>query len=323
MVSGKNGQGKSKCDLSAFIGLTGDIESVARNVSGQIIQDIKENVRVVDLIVPLLLASAPLVSYLLICHMSSSIQDSFTLYRASPTLATLYTTHFIHLDYGHFLRNLKSYILVAVVIYFLILLSGKRRELYAALFVIFLIIPFLISLSDVSCSPFGTGRGFSGVNSALYAFLPIPLFYVVGRWIIDGVEVYDSMLVFLVIAGISMYRLGESWVFVVETILLIILYLVLRFYLLGAKDYRFKIVGSIKCKVYQCFSLIFILFGVYRFFRYPFLFIPLEVSSNGISIGIVPHLVGFILGFSIPYFGILLGRSVIAYLERDEVGIES
>ncbi|HII66706.1 MAG TPA: rhomboid family intramembrane serine protease [Thermococcaceae archaeon] len=87
----------------------------------------------------------------------------------------LYTTHFVHVNFGHLLGNLIIFIVIFPTLYFLAE-AGKDVGLFKRFLVfVFLILPPILSIVDLLVMrryDLRYGMGFSGIDSALIGAVP-------------------------------------------------------------------------------------------------------------------------------------------------------
>lgn len=96
----------------------------------------------------------------------------FALLYTQPTLRTLYTAHFVHLDLPHLVTNVVVYLLVFPFSVVASVWSGRRRRFYVVALVVLVVFPVVLSGLNVLFPRPRLGMGFSGVNLAFVGYLP-------------------------------------------------------------------------------------------------------------------------------------------------------
>lgn len=112
----------------------------------------------------ILLVDIPLI---LILIYYSWLNESFTLYLSNPTLFTIYSSNFAHLNPTHLWDNIVSYLVLMLLI---IPLQKSRKFFYLNMGIIFLTIPFFVYVITNLCWNVKTSLGFSGIVAALLAY---------------------------------------------------------------------------------------------------------------------------------------------------------
>lgn len=153
--------------------------------------------------------------------------------RASPTLLTAYTSHFVHLHDAHLLGNLSVYLVVVPVTYLLCVLGG-RRQLFRITFVTLLAaFPFALSAMQLVFPREREILGFSGINAGFFGLLCLAWLVYTGRRFIGRNSLrYGPAVLFLTTGVIALVALpARAWRFEIAagSIALGILYLLVWF----------------------------------------------------------------------------------------------
>ncbi|WP_418284358.1 hypothetical protein [Halorubrum sp. DTA46] len=161
----------SNDDTRVDAGSETPVSAVNAGDEGVFWRELTAGVRAVDL---LLLAAVP-VALLALFSLSEATRRSLAFSYTDPTLATAYTSHFVHLDTDHLAGNVAGYFLLAGVGYALAVLSGHRRFFLSALVTFLLAFPFALSGLNLAVPRNAVGFGFSGINMALAGLLSLLL----------------------------------------------------------------------------------------------------------------------------------------------------
>jgi hypothetical protein len=102
----------------------------------------------------------------------TAVKRDLALLYTEPTLLSLYTAHFVHLDLSHIVANLLVYLLVVPFSLAVSVWSGRRRQFYTMCLVVLVIFPMVLSGLNVLFPRPRLGLGFSGLNMAFVGYLP-------------------------------------------------------------------------------------------------------------------------------------------------------
>lgn len=92
-----------------------------------------------------------------------------------PTVVTAFTAHYVSASAGHLLANVLGFAVLASLGYSLSLLARRRRLFLVALWTFLVAFPFVLSGLNLAVPRNAVGMGFSGINMALFGYLPIGL----------------------------------------------------------------------------------------------------------------------------------------------------
>lgn len=133
---------------------------------------------------------------LFVSLLPQSVQESWTLYLASPTLESVYLSNFVHTDGLHLLRNVIAYLFLVSVLLPLAVFADWKRELYVTSLFFFIAVPFVVSYYSIWMLR-GTSAetlvGFSGINSAFLGLLPVLLFAFLQRCVSSNIQLHYGL----------------------------------------------------------------------------------------------------------------------------------
>lgn len=219
-----------------------------------------------------------------------------------PTVLAAFASHFVHADATHLAANLAVYALVVPVTYVLCLRSGRRTEFFVTFATFVVAFPFALSALNVLLVRPRAGLGFSGVNMAFLGFLPTALFHYLSVRVTDAVGLDDSPLLFfagataivLLAVPVRPVTLGVA----AGSTLLALVYL--RSAVAGAggeqsvpADFRraFGRTGALELPVVAVAVFAFV----------PTAAFPSNPAAGGEVLNLFSHLLGYCLGFIVPY----------------------
>ncbi len=99
-----------------------------------------------------------------------------------PTPLTAYTSHVIHLDLGHLLGNLSTYVLLAGTFYGLCLLAAHQDFWRTVMIAYLLAFPPTLAALNLAIEREAISIGFSGMNTALLGALPVGIALVLTQY---------------------------------------------------------------------------------------------------------------------------------------------
>ena len=121
-----------------------------------------------------LVCSVPLVLGL-VALLPLATRRSLVFDYTAPTAPTAVASVFVHLDLGHLLVNVGLYALVAPVTFVLAAAGGRRRRFYTAFVTFVCVFPPVLSYLNLAIPRSAVGVGFSGVVMAFAGYLPLAL----------------------------------------------------------------------------------------------------------------------------------------------------
>lgn len=168
-------------------------ESVAETVEAlaehaPFVEGVKEGFHPVDL---LALSTVPVV-LLAVFSLSLETRRSLAFDYASPTLATAFTSHFVHLDTAHLVGNLVGYVVLASLVYLLALSTGNRQRVYLCVGTFLLAFPFPLSYLNLAFPLPGRYVGFSGVLMAIFGYALVEFARYLGEFFTEQFDVEQA-----------------------------------------------------------------------------------------------------------------------------------
>ena len=150
---------------------------------------------------------ASVAALLVVVHefLPATIQARFAFDHGEPTLLTLLTAAYVHVDDAHLFGNLVGYVVVAVVTYLVCRQLDRERWFWSTTALLLLVLPVLVNLANYlvlrTWFPWMTpvNRGFSGVVAGFGGFLLVTVFVLVASDYGRPVAVYVSEAVVLVL----------------------------------------------------------------------------------------------------------------------------
>ncbi|WP_435116050.1 hypothetical protein [Halolamina sp. C58] len=220
-----------------------------------------------------------------------------------PSLVTAYTAQFVHFDAAHLAANVLGYALVAGFGYVLAALSGYRRLFGVTAATYLLAFPPALSWLNLALPRNAVGYGLSGLNMAFVGLLALVL---VAYWsrLDDRISVrYAPGLFFAVVALIALIvpragtvtGIGAASVFVAAG------------YVVSARrSWPERPRSGRRPRLDRAGWLDAGILGVVTLFGYQFVGFDSLAADSGI-VNVYVHLLGFCLGFIVPYTALALG----------------
>lgn len=224
---------------------------------------------------------------------------------ADPTPFTAFTAHYVHLRADHLLGNLGGYVLLAGVGYALAALSGRRRFFFVAFVTFLTAFPVVLSALNLAVPRDAIGFGFSGVNMALAGLLPVLCHcYARDRLALGGSVRALPAAFFALVGWIALLALpvstdgaGLAGLAVgVAAALLAPLYAASSGIRLRQSSRRVARTVASRPGDGDLLAL-----GVILTVGYPIVGFPSELLSGGGVVNLYVHLLGFCLGFIVPF----------------------
>lgn len=262
---------------------------------------------ILTLLIPLGLAA---IHFLL----PESLRDVMVFDHSEFSIITLWTSAFVHLDFGHLLSNLVGYIAGIVPTLVLFTYQKRHRVFRRILFVFLVTFPPLIAISNYAIFQFGlqaenaATRGFSGVIAAIFGLLFAAVLEVIweqASWKetfgIGASVLLLSMIGILIRGGsLTLEMLGLGVFGVLLSLSLVVSLDALRHPIATAREYWLEML-----LVPYCVAVLVVFI--------PLLF-PINWIQDGSITNIFGHGIGLLLGF--------LGGAIIAFLLTDQGQIE-
>lgn len=243
------------------------------------------------------------------------LRRDLALLYTQPSVRTMYASHFVHFDLPHLAANLLVYLLVVPFSVAVGVWNGRRRRFYLVAFVFLLVFPPVLSGLNILFPRPRIGLGFSGINMAFVGYLPhvladqfegerpgrdrtraafLPLAFFAGMVVVT-VRVAGSLT--------AVTRVGKGWLIVAGAGSL---FAALGYTRAVASCLRSQgVTGGTVPPLAAFGSLLFVLLVIVGF--------PTVSPEGGSIVNLFLHLLGFSLGYIVPYtafqvFGISLDR---------------
>lgn len=253
-----------------------------------------------------LIAAVPLV-LVAVFTLPVGVREAYVLDYTDPTLATMYASHFVHLNAQHLAANLAGYAFVVPTAYLLCLLGDRRRTFRVAFLAFLLALPFGLSGLNLVFFRRAVAYGFSGVVMGYFGLLALALFgYVARRTDVAGGDRHAPVAFFAGIATISVALAPASRASGGVSVAALLLCGLYGHALLdlGTPLSRLRTGLSESPPGYLELGAV----GTLLFFGYPFIAFPADPFQGGTVVNLYTHLLGYALGFISAYtFQVLPG----------------
>lgn len=264
--------------------------------SGGVWVDAGERTSLLDVAAVLAVPAATVAAFLL----PRSVRSAFVLSYLDPTPVTMYASHFVHLGPTHLVTNLVVYLAVVPLTLLLSLLSDRRQRFYVAFFTILVAFPFVLSALNVALARPRVGFGLSGINMAFLGFLPLALReYLSSRYTELFRPEHAPLLFFVGTAIISLWGVPRT------TTTLLTGSASLLVCLLYARSITDEFPGSATAVVHRTLDefegVELALVAVSLSVLLPFAAFPPMMGSEAQILNVYTHLLGYSLGFIVPY----------------------
>jgi hypothetical protein len=261
---------------------------------------LRERVEGVDVAV---LLSIPVV-LVLVQLLPESVREALVMNYGSPSVLTMYTTHFVHAGWGHLAGNVLVYLVAVALVYALFLYAEARRTFFLGFALVVFVAPVPLSAMDLWTVGSQVGdlpsRGFSALASAFVGFLPVAVFVFLREEVSERLRVYESLGLFLIGLGVILIIYSGptdpvTWVALVAGVL----YYVHPVWKLDAEERgRFWEWNFWKRSLVMYAALFFVVS--------PVLLFPSNPASGGSLVNVVTHFSGFAVGYGITLFYVII-----------------
>lgn len=261
---------------------------------------LRDNVRLRDCVA---LAAVPATVAGLFVGLSTAQRRGLAFDYADPSPVTAFTAHYVHVSVGHFAANLVGFVLLAGTAYVLAVLSD-RRELFGVAAVTYLgAFPFVLSGLNLALSRNAVEYGISGVNMAFAGLLGLLLVAYARRRVDGRVRLrYAPAVFFAAAAAVSLLAVeSRSLALGIATVsaLAAVGYVAVWWRRVADEppsaagdSGRWLDVGVLAAAV--------LVGGLYVAF-------PDSGTGGDVVVNLYVHLLGFSLGFVVPYVAVTLG----------------
>lgn len=250
----------------------------------------------------------------------SSLNKTFALYTAKPSIITVYFSNFAHSNLNHLMNNILFYILIFSLIFIFnkLLNIRSKNEFHFDICFIFLIAPCIISFSNILLNPNNNTNaflGFSGINSALNGYLSalfVVFLYSKAKLKLVNIYAFLSVIIFnLIILGLFVYNVKTEFILVLVLMMLISLAFIkkdlkqiislLKIY--EKKTSNVKIYYSLMVIIIFCVTIIIISLWL-------LMFPSTIVLENGNKINIIGHYIGYCTGILVPWIAYIFQKYI-------------
>lgn len=265
---------------------------------GHYLTDIRENPG------DLWLAASVGVILAIVYQLPKLVRLDLALDHQAPTLLTAYASHFVHLRGAHLLTNLVVFGLL-----FSLCLSlasaGRRRDVFRVAVATYLLaFPLALSWLNLALPRASIGYGFSGISMAFLGLLPLAIAFAVGARSTGTGAVDRSPGLFLAgLAVISWIALPASGV---RALLALVSAVAAVAYLPGVPTAADLRDGARWVVATDRGGLVLV--GLVAFLLIPFAAFPRTVASGTVVVNLYSHLLGYCLGFLVPYTTVQVAR---------------
>lgn len=252
-----------------------------------------------------LLLSAVPIALLAVYALPPSTRRSLALDYSDPTIVGAYTNHFVHLTQVHLAVNLIGYVVVVATGYLLATAAGRRRQYLTIWVVILLAFPFAISGFNLLFPRETLGFGFSGLVMAYLGYLPIAFSGFLGAHFDLPVGGDHSHWLFFETLGlIAVLALPGLWGIAVAVVAIAagIAFLVTTVREIQAAAVERSTEALLEAGTAELLVLVVILLV-----SFPFIAFPESTPQGGARVNVYSHVVGFCLGYLVPYVTLLVG----------------
>jgi len=228
-------------------------------------------------------------------------REAFVLDYRAPTAVDAYASHFVHFEVTHLAGNLAAYALAVVPAYGYCVAAGRRSDFFAVFGAVLAVFPYALSGLNVGFARSSVGFGFSGLSMAFLGFLPVALALYARERLLPGVTLDHAPLLFFagvgVVAVLSVPAAPASSLPLVAVALAAV----------GVATYGWSLWTSVDrtsltTAAGRAGDVEFAAAGVALVLAAPFVAFPTQPAGSGGSVlNVYTHLLGFCLGFVVPY----------------------
>lgn len=265
---------------------------------------LQKAVRVRDL---LLLAVPPAV-LLAVFSLPLETREAYTFSYTHPDLVTAFAANFVHLSRVHLLGSLAAYLLLVGVGYTLAVLASHRRLFGVTMVVYLLGLPPVLSVLNLAAPRDAVTYGFSGINMALAGLLAPLLVTYAGQWLYPELTVRDSPPLFFVgMAVVALFGVPASALTVGVAVASVGAALLYRFPSPRRLKSTYRWLRRPGSPVRQSGWFELIVIGLLIYGGFLLVGFPANPRSGQTVVNSYVHLVGFALGYLVPYIALELG----------------
>ncbi|MUV60636.1 hypothetical protein [Halobacterium sp. CBA1126] len=253
----------------------------------------------------LALAVVPAVA-LAVFALPAGVRESLAFAYRDPTVATAYAAHFVHFDAAHLAANVLGYALLAGFGYVLAALAGHRRLFGVAAATYVLAFPFALSGLNLAVPRNAVGYGLSGVNMAFAGLLGLVLVAYAGRRVNERIRTRHAPGAFF--AAVAVVSLVALPVDRTTVALAGVSASIAAVYAVSVwRTWQSSVASRWEATEGRAGWLDVGVLGAVAFFGYPFVGFPAPTPAAETVVNRYVHLLGFCLGFLVPYVALAAG----------------
>jgi hypothetical protein len=232
-------------------------------------------------------------------------REAFVLDYRAPTAVAAYASHFVHFGAAHLAGNLAAYALAVLPAYCYCAAAGRRTDFLAVFGAVLAGFPYALSgLNAVFVRP-SVGYGFSGLAMAFLGFLPVALAAFTRERLLPGVTLDHAPLLFFAGAGVvAVFAVLAAPASPLSLAAVAVAVLGVAAY--GRSLWRSVDTGSLRTAATRAGDADFAAAGVVLVLAAPFVAFPRRAAGSGYVLNVYTHLLGFCLGFVVPYVALRL-----------------
>lgn len=272
-----------------------------RDDHSDLLEELRYRSRIVDLVlialVPVLLVS--------VYRLPMSAKLSLSLHYVDPTPMAVFASHYIHFTEGHLLSNVLGYIVIVPFTYVLAILARRRREFLLTFATFLFVFPIVISGLNIIIERPRIGYGFSGIAMAFLGYLAVVLAdFVSSQLVVDVRDDHSPVLFFIVIGFIALWAVPVTPASLFAASMAGVGGVISSRRLLS--DLGSISLRGIRTVAGRTGFFEIAVIGVYLFLLFPFAAFPRHPVGDGRILNIYTHLLGFCLGYLVPYLSFRL-----------------
>ncbi|AIY89235.1 hypothetical protein [Geoglobus acetivorans] len=233
----------------------------------------------------------PALACLALFYLPTEVRNMLTLNTENYSIMLLYTTNFIHYEWGHLAGNLAYYLAFGFASLLLYSRLGYRRVYRYSLPLILVLVPVLSSAYSLwavkNCGGSGRIYGFSDVTGAVIGMFGY------GGALLISLDKKDAPCSYLFLMLITLYYFVSTYLGLLSVFSMGLLFIaILPFYMIairhaGNREEKKRMVAGFGLAMLYLFSLSAMF--------------PENLASNGKAVNILGHLMGVLLGVTIPF----------------------
>lgn len=252
-----------------------------------------------------LVATVP-IALLAVFALPESTRAAYVLDYRAPAAVDMYASHFVHFGVGHLATNVATYLLAVVPTYGYCVAAGRRTDFLAVFGAVLAIFPYALSWLNVVFVRPSIGYGFSGLAMAFLGFLPVALAAFARERLADGVTLDHAPLLFFAGAATSGVLVASS-----SSLALVVVAVSVAAAAVYARS-LWLAVGreGFEAALGRAGDAEFAAAGVVLVLAAPFVAFPGQTAGSGSVLNVYSHLLGFCLGFLVPFTALRLAAAV-------------